>query len=84
MIDTKTLKNGERSPAAEAAPECLRDIREADIAGAAPCQRLERYLSQVGNPYCFRVGKTPVRISFKPRGEPLEDKIRAYFLGLKG
>lgn len=34
-------------------------------------------------PYCFRVGDTPVRVSFQPDGEPLERKLKAYFLGLK-
>ena len=36
-----------------------------------------------GDPCCFRVGDTKVRVSFRPCGETLEEKVRAYFLGLK-
>ena len=36
-----------------------------------------------GDPCCFRVGDTKVRVSFRPRGETLEEKVRDYFLGLK-
>lgn len=36
-----------------------------------------------GDPRCFRVGDTTMRVSFRPCGETLEEKVRAYFLGLK-
>lgn len=36
-----------------------------------------------GDPRCFQVGDTKVRVSFRPCGETLEEKVRAYFLGLK-
>ena len=39
--------------------------------------------AEVGDPCCFRVGDTKVRVSFRPRGETLEEKVRDYFLGLK-
>ena len=39
--------------------------------------------SEEGGPCCFRVGDTKVRVSFRPRGETLEEKVRVYFLGLK-
>lgn len=48
-----------------------------------PDRRQESFLAQAGNPYCFRVGKTPVRISFAAGGKPLEEELRSYFMDLK-
>ena len=61
----------------------LEDILTVEVSGETASQRLESYLDQVGNPYCFRVGNTPVRISFKSCEETLDKKIKSYFMGLK-
>lgn len=83
MIDKNLLEEMSRVRLSDAGPECLKDVLEVEISGETACQRLESYVSQVGNPYCFRVGKTPVRISFKDCEKTLDQKIRSYFLGLK-
>lgn len=83
MIDIKLLKDMADAPITEMPPDLLKDILTVEISGETAYQRLESYLSQVGNPYCFRVGNTPVRISFISCEETLEQKIRSYFLGLK-
>ena len=46
-------------------------------------QAMSGLQAEGGDPCCFRVGDTKVRVSFRPRGETLEEKVRDYFLGLK-
>lgn len=65
------------------APDRLSDILNVEIRGETAVQRLESCPAQTDSPYCFRVGDTPVRISFQTCGETLEQKIKSYFLGLK-
>ncbi len=45
--------------------------------------RVQSFLSQIENPYCFLVGNTPVKISFSDRGKPLDNALLHYFLSLK-
>ncbi len=61
----------------------LSDISDITINGKTSVQRLENFVSQIGNPYCFRVGNTPVHISFQNDKKPLENILRQYFIGLK-
>lgn len=63
--------------------EFLTDIREVSITGSTPPERLESVLRQMKNPYCFRVGETPVRISFCGKENLLEHLLLRYFLSLK-
>ena len=83
MIDKTLLDHMASSDNANMPPDMLQDISEITISGETAYQRLESFLSQVGNPYCFRVGKTPVRISFCTDEKPLEEKLRSYFMSLK-
>lgn len=83
MVDKNLLENMSHMEIKNVAPGLLQDILEVEISGETAGRRLESYMAQVGNPYCFRVGNTPVRISFKPRGETLDKKLKSYFLGLK-
>lgn len=83
MIDKSLLEELSQVKIKEAAPDQLFDILDAEICGETAVRRLESCLAQVGNPYCFRVGNTPVRISFKSCEETLDEKIKSYFLGLK-
>ncbi len=46
-------------------------------------ERLQRFLAQVKNPYCFLCGDTPVKLRFAADGEPLETILRRYFSDLK-
>lgn len=83
MIDKTLLEKMSQLEIKNVAPDLLSDILEVEISGETAGQRLESYIAQVGNPYCFRVGNTPVRISFKSCEETLDKKIKSYFLGLK-
>lgn len=83
MVDMKKLEEMERV-SREAAPVALADLLDVKITGDSPAERLESYLAQVGNPYRFRVGKTPVRVSFQSKESPLSEKLKSHFLSLKG
>ena len=63
--------------------ETLVDISTISIQGGTPQQRLASYMEQVKNPYCFRVGKIPVKISFTDNGPTLEDTLSRFFVRLK-
>ncbi len=83
MIDQNLLEDMSHVRLKDVASDHLQDILEVKIRGKTVGQRLESYLTQVGNPYCFRVGNTPVRIFFKSCEETLDKKIKSYFIGLK-
>lgn len=83
MLTKQELEALARVKITEVDPGTLVDLRDIKITGETPAQRLESYLVQVGNPYCFRVGKTPVRLIFNEGGKPLESKLKSYFLSLK-
>ena len=78
----KRLSETERIEAESAAHEPV-DLAEVGITGMTAAERSESFLSQTSDPYCYKVGKTTVHISFAPDAAPLEDKLRAYFMGLK-
>ena len=59
------------------------DLREVAISGDTAGERMERCLAQLGNPHCIRVGDTPVRLTFQENGVTLEQRLRAYLMGLK-
>ena len=41
-------------------------------------QRLEDYVRQIGNPYCYKCGEAIVKISFSETTATLEDRIENY------
>ena len=63
--------------------ETLTDMNTVLVQGDTACEKLESYLSQVGNPYYFKVGNTPVRVSFSSDGKSLEEILKRHFLSLK-
>lgn len=63
--------------------EKLTDILDVDMTGDTAGERFISFIEQVGNPYCYKVGKTPVRIMFKLGDRPIEEKLREHFLSLK-
>lgn len=83
MVDIKSLEMMSKKSITELERDSLSDILEVTIVGETPVQRLECYLSQTGNPYCFRVGKTPVRLLFHNEEKTLQEKLKSYFLSLK-
>lgn len=70
----------------------LEDIRKEELTdisqihldeNLSPEQKMYSFLEQVGNPYCFLCGETPVQICFTENGPELGELLQAYFLRLK-
>ena len=64
-------------------PESLVDAR--DVLVNTSLQRDERILDYIGrikNPYCFRHGKTIVKISHADTTATLEDRLEKYLLSI--
>lgn len=83
MVDVKSLEMMSKKSITEMERDSLSDILDVTIVGEDPVQRLESYLSQTGNPYCFRVENTPVRLLFHNEEKTLQEKLKSYFLSLK-
>lgn len=64
--------------------DSLVDICSIHIDTALPAvQKMQSYLEQIGNPYCFLCGDTPVRIRFVSESKTLKQALGDYFLRLK-
>lgn len=46
-------------------------------------EKLESYMEQIKNPYCFVCGDTPVRIRFVAPEKSLSQSLGDYFMSLK-
>lgn len=61
----------------------LVDLRDVKIDPKLPKEeRIRSYIEQIKNPYCYRVGKTIVKISFMDTDVTIEDRIHQYLSGL--
>lgn len=62
----------------------LVDIKDVKIDTTLPIeQRMENYLAQIKNPYCFRYGDAAVHVRFEPGGAELRQKLKSFFIGSK-
>lgn len=60
-------------------PATLRDIRDVKVNTNLPkAQRIQDYIRQIGNPYCYRYGKYVVKISFTDTDVTLEERMLDY------
>ena len=60
-------------------PEDLQELSEVRLHSDLPVQeRLELFLCQIGNPYCFKVNGTPVQVSFSDGRKTLEEALNNY------
>lgn len=58
--------------------DSLRDIRDVHINTALPKrERMQEYIRQIGNPYCYRHGQYVVSVSFSKTDITLEDRLAA-------
>ena len=46
-------------------------------------QRMESYLKQIKNPYCFLCGDTAVRVRFEQNGPDLTHRLKNYYISMK-
>ncbi len=62
----------------------LIDIDTVKINTSLPIeQRLESFVKQIKNPYCFMCGDTPVRVRYVSPEKPLAKSLGDYFISLK-
>ncbi len=59
--------------------DSLVDIETVQIDRELPReQRVEDFVRQIGNPYCFRCGKAVVKVSFADTDVTLEERLENY------
>ena len=64
-------------------PDTLVDIRDVSVNTNLPKdERMLDYLGQIKNPYCFKCGKTVVKVSFADNSATIEDRLEKYLLAL--
>ena len=64
-------------------PAALVDIRDVTVNTSLPKEkRLLDYLEQIKNPYCFKHGKTVIKVSFADTEATLEDRLEKYLLSI--
>ena len=57
----------------------LQELSEVKLYSDLPVQeRLEHFLCQIGNPYCFKVNGTPVQVSFSSSRKTLDEAVSNY------
>ena len=71
-VDIRTVK-----------PEDVADIQQIKIDGTLPQQEMRKeFIRQVGNPYCFRVGKVIVKSSYSGDGISLNERFEELLMSL--
>ena len=71
-VDIRTVK-----------PEDVADIQQIKIDDALPQQEMRKeFIRQVGNPYCFRVGKVIVKSSYSGDGVSLNERFEELLMSL--
>ncbi len=64
-------------------PALLVDIHDVTVNTSLPREeRLRDYMMQIKNPYCFKCGKTIVKVSFADTAATMEDRLEKYLLSL--
>lgn len=82
-MDAERLKEMRSVDVRAVDPATLVDIREVNIDPALPKeQRMRAFARQVKNPYCYRVGKVAVKVSFAATGATLEDRLESLLMKL--
>ena len=64
-------------------PDTLVDIRNTKIDTSLPLhERALDFIRQIRNPYCFKCGKTLVKIKFSNTEVTMEERMEGYFRSL--
>jgi len=64
--------------------DSLVDIRDVKIDTSLPItERMESYLNQIQNPYCFRCGDVKVRVRFEQNGMDLRSRFVNHLMNQK-
>jgi hypothetical protein len=43
-------------------------------------ERIKDFIRQIKNPYCYRVGKTIVKVSYAEDGDSFEDRLESLLM----
>ncbi len=84
MISHEKLDEYKKKDLSEINKEELKDIRSVVLNPADPLEkRIESFIDQIGNPYCFLCGDVVVRLCFDDGGKNLDEKLKAYLMRLR-
>jgi hypothetical protein len=84
VLGSSELERMSRMDISEVDPAILVDVSALSVDTALPqAERVEQYLTQIRNPYCFMSGDTPVRIRFTGADKELSQSLIDYFSRLK-
>ena len=84
MISSQTLLGMSQVDITTINPSTLVDVSAVSISPKLPHEKkLLSVMEQIGNPYCFMSGDTPVRTRFLNEGRTLSDSLVSYFSQLK-
>ena len=85
MINKAQLEQMKNVDITKVDRNALVDVRSVHIDASLPGeQKMQSYLGQIKNPYCFRCGDTAVRISFAADGDNLQNILKRHFASVKG
>ncbi len=84
MLNSMELTKLNQVDICEIDPNSLVNVSAVSIDTALPqTERLERYIEQIHNPYCFISGDIPVKICFSDTDKTLSQSLSDYFLRLR-
>lgn len=84
MISHEKLDEYKKKDLSEINKEELKDIKSVVLNPADPLEkRIESFIDQIGNPYCFLCGDVVVRLCFDDGGKTLDEKLKAYLMRLR-
>lgn len=84
MISSQTLFEMSQADITKINPKSLIHVDTVFVSGKLPHEeKVLSVLEQMGNPYCFLSGDTPVHIRFADQGKPLSEALINYFSQLK-
>ena len=64
-------------------PAMLVDINDVYVDQDLPRrERIREFVRQIGNPYCFRVGKIAVKVNYARNGVTLDDRLESMLVKL--
>lgn len=64
-------------------PDMLADIQDVKInTNLNREERIKQFIEQIKNPYCFKCGKTIIKISFADTEKTIENRMQEYLKSL--
>ncbi len=81
MISSNKLEQYKAQKISDVKVEDLKDISSVCINQEKPVvERVLSFMGQIGNPYLFKVGDTPVKVSFTANAPTLQQSMKAILI----